>query len=378
MDPVTQGALGAVLPQSLKNIIIGKADTQNSESQSKANQKTKIITITWLGALSGMAPDLDVLIQSSTDPLLFLEFHRQFTHSLFFIPIGALICCLALHRFAKHSLSFKQAYIVCFLAYATHGLLDACTSYGTQLFWPITDMRVSWNNVSVVDPLVTVPLLILVVLSWLKANVTYARFGFGWVIFYLLFGVVQHQRAAAVALAAAEQRGHVPQQLTIRPGFANLLLWKSIYLHDDLYYVDALRMGTTATFIEGDSVERLNATKAFPWLDENSQQAKDLSRFDWFSQGYLALDKQNPYRVVDMRYSILPNEVDPLWLIELDPTAAIDQHVKYITNRDTRGDKLNTYWQLLLGQPDDTVLPDHSSSALPSPAVSTALEKTRQ
>ncbi|GAL32009.1 integral membrane protein [Vibrio maritimus] len=38
-----------------------------------------------LGLLSGLAPDIDVLIRSSHDPLLFLEFHRQFTHSLLFI-----------------------------------------------------------------------------------------------------------------------------------------------------------------------------------------------------------------------------------------------------------------------------------------------------
>ena len=43
------------------------------------------------GALGGMAPDLDVFIRSSTDPLLFLEYHRQFTHALIFIPFGGLI-----------------------------------------------------------------------------------------------------------------------------------------------------------------------------------------------------------------------------------------------------------------------------------------------
>jgi hypothetical protein len=43
-----------------------------------------------------MAPDLDVLISSRTDPLLFLEYHRQFTHSLVFIPFGAGLVALAI------------------------------------------------------------------------------------------------------------------------------------------------------------------------------------------------------------------------------------------------------------------------------------------
>ena len=78
MDPVTQGVLGATLPQATV-------------------KKSHIVYAGILGLLGGMAPDLDVLIRSPNDPLLFLEFHRQFTHSLFFIPIGGLICALVLH-----------------------------------------------------------------------------------------------------------------------------------------------------------------------------------------------------------------------------------------------------------------------------------------
>ena len=51
------------------------------------------------------------------------------------------------------------------LGYSTHGLLDACTSYGTQLFWPFSNERISWNNISIVDPLFTIPVLILVVIA---------------------------------------------------------------------------------------------------------------------------------------------------------------------------------------------------------------------
>ena len=43
------------------------------------------------------------------------------------------------------------------MGYATHGLLDSCTSYGTQLFWPFSDVRVAWDTMSIVDPLFTVP-----------------------------------------------------------------------------------------------------------------------------------------------------------------------------------------------------------------------------
>ena len=134
MDPLSQGTVGAALAQS---------------SASKKN----IFKISVIGFLAGLAPDLDVLIQSSTDTILSLEYHIQFSHSLFFIPFGALIVALLIFPLVKKSMNLKAVYIASFLGYATHGLLDACTSYGTLLFWPFSNERVTWNNISIIDPL---------------------------------------------------------------------------------------------------------------------------------------------------------------------------------------------------------------------------------
>lgn len=178
MDPITQGALGASLPQSLSN-------------------KKQVLLAGILGFLSGMAPDLDVFIRSDQDPLLFLEFHRQFTHSLIFIPIGGLICAavffLLFSRWTQ--LSFKHTYIYCTLGYATHGLLDTCTSYGTQLLWPFTSTRYSWDTISIIDPIFSVPLLILVIAAALSRNPRYALMGLIWAITYQGIGLYQNHRA---------------------------------------------------------------------------------------------------------------------------------------------------------------------------------------
>ena len=76
MDPLSQAAIGAAAAQSF-------------------SRKADLFRVGVVGALAGMAPDLDVLIRSSTDPLLQLEYHRQFTHSLIFIPFGAALCAAA-------------------------------------------------------------------------------------------------------------------------------------------------------------------------------------------------------------------------------------------------------------------------------------------
>ncbi len=317
MDPLTQGLLGASLPQTV-------------------SKKQHVVVAGVLGLLAGMAPDLDVLIRSSTDPLLYLEYHRQFTHSLLFIPVGSLICALVLHVLIakKRGLSFKQSWIFCALGYGTHALLDSCTSYGTQLFWPLSNARFAWNTVSIIDPAFTLPILVLLVFAALKRNPLFARIAFLWALTYLTLGMIQRDRAEEAGWQLAKERQHSPIKLEAKPSFANLLLWKVVYETEDHYYVDAVRVGTSVKTYPGESTEKLDISRDFPWLDPNSQQAKDIERFRWFSNGYIAQDPTDKLRIIDVRYSVVPNQLNALWSIKLSPTAPVEAHVEYATHRD--------------------------------------------
>ena len=180
MDPLTQGVVGAVLPQT-------------------THKRSLMLLAGLFGLVGGMAPDLDTLIRSEHDPLLYLEYHRQFTHSLLFIPVGGLICAALLHFLIgrRQSISFLQTYIFCSLGYATHGLLDAATSYGTMLFWPFSDLRVAWSYISIIDPLFTLPVMALVLLSaWFK-TARYARAVLVWGVLYIGAGSYQNHSAEA-------------------------------------------------------------------------------------------------------------------------------------------------------------------------------------
>ena len=331
MDPLSQATLGAAAAQS----VINRAD---------------VARIGLIGALAGMAPDMDVLIQSSTDPLLQLEYHRQFTHSLVFIPIGALVCAITFWPFVRHHMSFKAVWLTSLAGYATHGLLDACTTYGTLLLWPFSDARIAWNTISVVDPLFTLPLLGLVIAAGVKKSQLIGRLGMAWVAFYLSIGVIQEERAMAAGEALAAQRGHAAAVVSAKPSFGNLLLWKTVYEYDEQFWVDAVRAGSSITIIEGDHIKRLNLTVAFPWLDPESQQARDVERFRWFSNDYLAVDRNDPLLVVDMRYSHLPNEIKGLWGIRLDPDAPTDEHVTWTARRSADSERFEQLWAMLKGE----------------------------
>jgi inner membrane protein len=313
MDPVTQGVLGASLSQSF----------------SRNKKQTAIAGL--FGLLSGLAPDLDVFIRSSSDPLLFLEYHRHFTHSLAFIPFGGLLCGTVMYLLLgkRWRVSFLLTCLYCTLGYATHAVLDACTSYGTQLFWPFSNIRIAWNSMSIIDPIYTVPIIVGVLMAAIKKQPSIARIVFAWALIYPCIGVFQHNRAIEAGLTLAHARGHEPIRINAKPSLGNIFLWKVIYETHKYYYVDAVRVLSDTKKYPGEKIEKLDIARDFYWLDRESQQAKDIERFRWFSNGYIAQDPNNPNRIVDVRYSFVPNEVEALWGILLSPQADVDEHVVY-------------------------------------------------
>ena len=83
MDPCSQGLLGACFAASFA-------------------KRNNIKIASFCGAFGGLVPDLDIFIKSNNDPLLFIEYHRHFTHSLAFVPIGgALAAFFLLLLFSK-------------------------------------------------------------------------------------------------------------------------------------------------------------------------------------------------------------------------------------------------------------------------------------
>ena len=330
MDPLSQGTVGAAFAQSIAN-------------------KNNIIKIGIIGFLAGMAPDLDVLIRSENDPILFLEYHRQFSHSLFFIPFGSLIVALLIFPLFKKSMGFKTIYMASFLGYATHGLLDACTSYGTLLFWPFSNERITWNNISIIDPLFTIPVLILIGIAIKTRKRIFSFFAIGWIIFYLSLGFIQYDRALSAAIKLAESRGHVAERITLKPSFGNLILWKSIYQYEKTFYVDAIRTAQSTTWCLGENIRMFDYQHHLPSLDKESQQGKDIERFRWFSQNYLGYDKEKNL-VTDIRYSMIPNQITPMWGLVIDDQRGINEHAIWWTNRDLGQSQLDLFKEMLMGK----------------------------
>lgn len=311
MDLLTQGLAGSVLAQS--------------GGDAGADGRAGLRRLALLGFAAGLLPDLDVLIQASDDPLLQLEYHRQFTHSLAFAPFAALLLSAlvtALPARWRGALRWRQVYPAALLALLSGGLLDACTSYGTQLLWPFSDQRVAWHVVAVIDPLFTLTLAIGALLAWRRGRALFARAALLVALGYLGLAAWQQQRATALALALAAERGHagVIERHIVKPTLGNIVLWRSVYRAGGRYYADAVRVGLRGRVFPGASLPALEPARDLPETARQpaSRLARDIARFARLSDGFLVRDPRHPDVVGDIRYALLPDGVAPLWGIAID------------------------------------------------------------
>ena len=335
MDPISQGALGAVAAASFAD-----RDTVR-----------RAVLIGWV---AGMLADADIFIASPSDPLLNIEYHRHFSHSLAFIPIGALVCSAIFWLLARRrwSLSFRQIYLYALAGYASAGLLDACTSYGTRLLWPFSDTRVAWNIISIIDPVFTGGLLLAITIGLLRRKPAVLRSGLTFAACYLSLGWIQRERTSHLQAELASRRGHSTiTQATVKPSIGNLLLWRSVYRHRDRFHVDAIRTGVVGSpqIYEGTSVPVLTLGSLRGDLPPDSALAHDLERFDHFSAGYLAHHPHDPGVIGDLRYAALPQSIKPLWGIRTNPGNA-HAHAAFESFRSVSSDDRDNLLRMLRGE----------------------------
>lgn len=331
LDPLTQGLLGAAAAQAVFGRKLGRT--------------------AWIaGALGGILPDADVLIRSASDPLLAIEYHRQFTHSLIFIPVGGAIAAAPLLARRAARARWPLVLGAAVIGYATHGLLDACTTYGTQLFWPFSRQRVAWDTISIIDPIFTLVLLIGVVTSALRRTAVPAILALLFCVSYLLVGAVQRDRAAEVQERIAAARSHPISRGEVFPTVGNNVVWRSLYRSGDHLYVDRIRVPWRGrpTFTAGSSVPVTTETDLPYELRSNPRLLRDFRRFSWFSDGWTARAPDAPDVIGDVRYSLRTDSFDPIWGIRFHPGAS--PPTEWVNRSRDRELALGALWDEILGR----------------------------
>ena len=272
MDSITQGVLGATIGEA----ILGK----------KMGHKAAIA-----GAIIATLPDLDVLLYLVYDKYDMLSIHRGFSHSICFSLIGALLISYIL----SHTKWFKDITVFSLLLFSwlvlfTHILVDACTSYGTQLLLPFSNQRVGFDSINVVDPIYTLPLLIGLLLSvWVyRSNTNRSRYNqYGLMIssLYLIFTLINKaQVKSAIAQELALQDIEYDALLTMPVGMANIKWYGVAKGQDSIFMLKHSILSGTEKRIEPFSINE-------SYLLDIEEEVADKMR--WFAKGFYTVEKEN-------------------------------------------------------------------------------------
>jgi len=319
MDTITHGVLGAAVAQSA---LSGRLPRRAG----------------MIGAIGGMAADLDVFIYSFNDPTVGWTFHRHFTHSLIFIPVGGLIAALPfllMKRFKDHK---REVILAAVIGYATHGLLDAFTSYGTQLLWPFSNLRVAWDWIGIVDPVYTIPLWIGVIWTARTHRPKAVRVALLLSCLYICFGGWQRHRAIELQKDMAAMRGHKIEYSHVIPAPGWLMFWRSLYVSNGRLYADGIetRWFNSALALEGGSADLTTFDDLPASAKSNAEARRRFEVFNWFAGGLIApvqATEEGANAYGDMRFTAAVESLTPLWGLQFDPASGASRRWAPATNQ---------------------------------------------
>ncbi|MGH8533970.1 MAG: metal-dependent hydrolase, partial [Gammaproteobacteria bacterium] len=152
MDTFTHGLSGALLAQA-----IGAARLVSVPVRQRVSA----------GFIAAAFPDVDYLVFWAA-PLVYLNLHQGLTHSLVLMPLWAGLVAAACPYLLRGAHGWQSFYPLCVLGISAHIGGDLITAYGTQIWAPISQDRVTLPITYVIDPVFSGTLLIglLVSLKW--------------------------------------------------------------------------------------------------------------------------------------------------------------------------------------------------------------------
>jgi len=213
MDSITQAALGAAVGE----LTLGK----------KLGWKA----LAW-GAFFGTLPDLDVLFSPFLDEAARLHWHRGISHSILIMILASLFLAKPLARLhQKSGVMPREAGWFIFWVWSTHVLIDVFTTYGTQIFEPFSDQRVALNNLFIIDPLFSGPLLlgilgVLFLKQESRARQLTMRIAVGISCFYVCLSFGVKIKANQVISQRAKELGG--EAVAVAPTPINIVLWRGL------------------------------------------------------------------------------------------------------------------------------------------------------
>ncbi|WP_395047832.1 metal-dependent hydrolase [Flavobacterium sp.] len=271
MDSITHGLLGA----SVSQLVLGK----------KSTKKTILF-----GALIANLPDIDVVFLPFFNEFQKIGVHRGFTHSILFCTLSSVLLAVIFRRqsWAKE-IPFLRLLTFTLLSLMSHLMLDIFTPYGTQLFLPFNNTRVALNNITIVDLVYSIPLLIgvLSILNIFKTK-TYRnlifKLCFAFSTSYLLFTLIHKQSINKQFESAFAKKGIKPIAIMTVPVTNGNGKWYGLGKTDTFIY-----MGELNSYKANDTINfqkfRINDNLL------NKIDAELANKMRWFAKNFYVVNE---------------------------------------------------------------------------------------
>jgi inner membrane protein len=283
MDSLTQIVLGAAVGEA----VLGK--------------KAGNYAMLW-GAIAGTIPDLDIFASRFTDNVTALEIHRGFSHSIVFCLIAApILGYIASKIHKKKNATLMQWCLLFFLCLVTHPMLDAHTTWGTQLFWPL-DIRLAFKNIFVIDPLYTLPFLLCCIMAMRlkKGNPKRQKWNKRGLIIsscYMLITLMFKWYAYNSFEKALKANNIAYQEIETRPTPFNAILWSANIKVEDGYRI------AYYSLLDEKAIDFSVFIPQNKHLIESIKEEKKVKQLIQISEGWYAIEKdKNKIYFNDLRF----------------------------------------------------------------------------
>lgn len=253
-----------------------------------------------LGMISHSIPDIDMVASWWLPLSKDLLAHRGITHSLF----GGLLMTLVIGWICQriryfNDLSRKEQYLIIGSGVFMHLFLDSFNNYGTGWFEPFSSIRISFNSIYVIDPFLSIPVIIAAIIVWARNGASgvvkkVGTIGWIWLGSYLLYSVYHKIEIDRFLLEAKKD---IPSKdyFTTPAPFQNWM-WMLTYRERDSIFVGYHSLRSEAEF----------QFKGYPIGNELKEAVNDLAALAdlvQFSQGFYILEKkEDEYYFNDVRF----------------------------------------------------------------------------
>jgi inner membrane protein len=266
MDSITHTLTGAVIAKAIDDEKIGNWGTV-------------------AGLSMGFFPDTDFIL-GLFNRQFYLEYHRDFTHSLLLIPFYALFFSWVFVKISRRPY-FWSFYKICLPVLVSHVILDLLTSYGTMIFSPFFEHRFSWDLIYIIDlifsGIIVVPLLISLFIrrkaKWI------CRGSLMGITLYILFSWIQHNQAIHLTKTFVQSLNEEVIQVASLPQPLSPFRWANyVETKEKVYqgFVDLLRKESSCLLIsKTESISDASLFERLRKLDSLFQPPEKIQYRSW-------------------------------------------------------------------------------------------------